>query len=95
MVTARKYYGGEFNDENFELNHDSIGLLSSANQGPNTNTSQFFITTGENLESLNGENVVFGKVVEGIDVVKMIESIETDDDDAPTERVFIADCGEI
>ena len=64
-------YGGEFADENFLLKHDSEGILSSANMGQNTNQSQFFITLAP-YPSLDGENVAFGKVVEGMDVVKMV-----------------------
>ena len=55
-------YGGEFADENFELQHDSEGILSSANMGQNTNQSQFFITLAP-YESLDGENVAFGKII--------------------------------
>jgi cyclophilin family peptidyl-prolyl cis-trans isomerase len=88
-------YGGEFKDETFELKHDQAGLLSSANQGQNTNTSQFFVTTGETLRDLDGENVVFGRVIEGMDVVRMIEAVPTDEDDVPIERVVIVDCGEM
>ena len=88
-------YGGEFHDENFLLKHDTEGLLSMANNGPATNTSQFFITTKGGLTDLDGNNVVFGKVLEGMDVVRRIEEVATDEDDVPTETIRILDCGEM
>ena len=88
-------YGGEFNDENFNLKHETEGVVSSANNGPNTNSSQFFITTSSQTQ-LDEENVVFGNVIEGLDIVKRIENdIGTDEDDCPLKKIFILDCGEI
>ena len=89
-------YGGEFADENFLLKHDSEGILSSANMGQNTNQSQFFITLAP-YPSLDGENVAFGKVVEGMDVVKMVGAVPTDEEDAPSDgtTVTVIECGAV
>ncbi|XP_026038611.1 peptidyl-prolyl cis-trans isomerase D isoform X2 [Astatotilapia calliptera] len=85
-------YGEKFEDENFHYKHSKVGLLSMANAGPNTNGSQFFITTVP-TPHLDGKHVVFGQVLKGIGVVKMLECIDTTDD-APVKPCIIADCGE-
>lgn len=86
-------YGGEFNDENFTLKHDTPGLLSMANAGKNTNGSQFFITT-VNTPWLNGAHVVFGKVLEGFDVVKAIEKLGSADGDTK-EVITVINSGKL
>ncbi|KAL9251402.1 Peptidyl-prolyl cis-trans isomerase CYP40-like protein [Drosera capensis] len=87
-------YGLKFEDENFELKHERKGMLSMANSGPNTNGSQFFITTTR-TSHLDGKHVVFGKVIKGMGVVRSVEHVTTDHNDHPTQDVIISDCGQI
>ncbi len=86
-------YGEKFADENFTFAHDTPGLLSMANAGPNTNGSQFFITTVP-TPHLDGRHVVFGKVLEGLEVVKRIES-NGSNSGATRTTITIRDCGEL
>jgi len=92
---GKSIYGEKFADENFNHLHDKPGLLSMANAGPNTNGSQFFITTKE-TEWLNGKHVVFGETYdkESLQVVLDIEKTPCDGkDNKPINPVTIKECG--
>ena len=86
-------YGEKFEDENFKLKHTGPGVLSMANAGPNTNGSQFFLCTVKTAW-LDGKHVVFGKVVEGMDVVKAVEAVGSDSG-TPSKEVIVVDSGEL
>ena len=87
--------GYRFEDEIVDsLKHDGPGVLSMANAGAGTNGSQFFITHVE-TPWLDGKHTVFGEVVEGYDVVKMIEQNPVGMNDKPKKAVVIADCGQL
>ncbi|ORZ03436.1 cyclophilin A [Syncephalastrum racemosum] len=90
---GKSIYGNKFADENFQLKHTKPGLLSMANAGPNTNGSQFFITTVP-CSWLDGKHVVFGEVVEGLDVVKAVEKLGSQTG-RTTKKVTIDDCGQL
>ena len=90
---GKSIYGNKFEDENFKLKHDEPFWLSMANAGPNTNGSQFFLTTVK-CGWLDGKNVVFGKVVDGQDVVKRIESYGSQSGKT-TKNIVIHNCGKL
>jgi len=86
-------YGEKFADENFKLKHTGPGTLSMANAGPGTNGSQFFICTVK-TSWLDGRHVVFGKVIDGMDVVKTVEGVGSQSG-TTSKKVVIADSGEL
>ena len=86
-------YGEKFADENFQLKHTGPGILSMANAGPGTNGSQFFLCTAK-TEWLDGKHVVFGSVVEGMDVVKKVEGVGSQSGKT-SATVTIANCGQL
>ncbi|XP_062926464.1 peptidyl-prolyl cis-trans isomerase A-like isoform X2 [Mobula hypostoma] len=90
---GKSIYGEKFDDENFELKHTGKGILSMANSGKNTNGSQFFICTTK-TKWLNDKHVVFGSVVEGMNIVSKMECYGSEDG-VPTKTITITDCGQL
>lgn len=91
---SESIYGGTFPDENFRIKHSHAGVVSMANSGPDSNGSQFFFTTVK-ASWLDGDHVVFGKVVQGMDTVFAIEGGAGTYSGKPRKKVVIADSGEI
>ena len=87
-------YGLNFPDENFQLKHTGPGLLSMANSGKNTNGSQFFITCAK-CDFLDNKHVVFGRVIDGLLVMRKIENVPTGHNNKPKISVVISECGQM
>lgn len=90
---GKSIYGEKFGDENFTLTHTGPGILSMANAGPNTNGSQFFVTTAK-TSWLDGKHVVFGSVVDGMDVVKKLEAYGSQSGKT-SKKIVVADSGQL
>ncbi|XP_076066247.1 nuclear cyclophilin protein Moca-cyp isoform X2 [Oratosquilla oratoria] len=87
-------YGGQFEDESFDIQHEKPFLLSMANRGKDTNGSQFFVTT-QPAPHLDGKHVVFGRVVSGQELVLAIEDLPVDNKSRPLQPAVISNCGEL
>merc|ERR1711935_314682 len=90
---GKSIYGNKFEDENFVLKHTGSGILSMANAGKNTNGSQFFLCTAA-TSWLDGKHVVFGSVVEGMDVVKKVEGVGSQSG-TTSAKVVVANSGQL
>jgi cyclophilin family peptidyl-prolyl cis-trans isomerase len=89
-------YGPKYNDESFCIPHTHRGIISSANSGPDTNSSQFFISFSEAPDH-DEKYAAFGRVIHGMDILSSVESMEikAESDHAPVATIKIADCGEL
>mmetsp|Transcript_61118 Transcript_61118/g.51719 ORF Transcript_61118/g.51719 Transcript_61118/m.51719 type:complete len:105 (+) Transcript_61118:341-655(+) len=85
-------YGEKFPDENFKMKHTVPGILSMANSGPNTNGSQFFICTAV-TSWLDGKHCVFGKVIEGLDIITQVEGFGSQSGKT-SQEIKVEDCGQ-
>ena len=84
-------YGNFFPDENMSLDHDKKGTLSMANRGPNTNSSQFFITFDE-ARWLDGVHTVFGELIEGFDTLELLH-LGGSKSGEPTQYFYVQESG--
>jgi len=93
---GKSIYGEKFADESFKFRHTKAGQMSMANAGPNTNGSQFFITTVA-TPWLDGKHVIFGEVLDddSLAIIKEIEGLKTDMRDRPAAGVRVASCGQL
>ena len=90
---GKSIYGTKFEDENFILKHTKPGILSMANSGANTNGSQFFICT-DKTPWLDGKHVVFGEVVDGMDVVRKVEGYGSRNGQT-SKKIVVSNCGQL
>lgn len=90
---GKSIYGSKFEDENFILKHTGPGIMSMANAGPNSNGSQFFITTVKTTW-LDNRHVVFGSVIDGMEIVKKLEACGSQSGKT-TKKIVISDCGQL
>lgn len=88
------YNGNAFSDENFTLKHDAAGLLSMANSGKDTNGCQFFITCAK-CNFLDNKHVVFGRVIDGLLIVRKIENVPIGSNNKPRLPISISQCGQM
>lgn len=93
LIGGKSIYGPRFDDENFDIVHGGAGTLSMANAGPNSNGSQFFICTAD-TPWLNGKHTVFGKVTNGMNVVRAMENVGSQSG-ATSKEVKITNCGQL
>jgi peptidyl-prolyl isomerase H (cyclophilin H) len=91
---AISIYGDTFADEGFFINHSEPGLLSMANSGSNSNGCQFFITCAP-CDFLDGKHVVFGRIIEGVNVMRQIEDVPVGQQNGPKFPVLISECGQM
>ena len=88
------YGSSNFADENFNIKHENAGILSMANSGTDTNGCQFFITCAK-CEYLDSKHVVFGKVVDGMLVVRKMENVPIGPNHCPKLPVVVTECGQM
>ena len=88
------YSGSQFEDENFVMKHESPGILSMANSGKDTNGCQFFITCAK-CDFLDRKHVVFGRIIDGLLVMRKIENVPTGANNKPKLAVTISECGQM
>lgn len=91
---ASIYGGANFDDENFNMKHESPGILSMANSGKDTNGCQFFITCAK-CDFLDRKHVVFGRIIDGLLVMRKIENVPTGPNNKPKIPVVISQCGQM
>ena len=83
--------GAEFPDESFQIKHTEVGLLGMCKRNglKHTNECQFYVTTGAPLSYLDGQNVVFGRVIQGMQTIRLIEQTETTNERPSSDTIKI------